>query len=154
MSMEIERKFLVRGDAWRTLGEPVLIRQGYLSSQPERVVRVRIEGTRAMLTIKGKAQGIRRSEWEYEIPLEEAGTMLDALCERPLIEKTRTRITYQGMVWEVDAFLGDNEGLVVAEIELESESQAFARPDWVGLEVSADPRYFNTSLLKHPFRSW
>ncbi|WP_293781417.1 CYTH domain-containing protein [uncultured Oxalicibacterium sp.] len=154
MSTEIERKFLVQGNAWRALGEPVLIRQGYLSSQPERVVRVRIEGTRAMLTIKGKAQGISRSEWEYDIPLEEASRMLDALCERPLIEKTRTRVTHKGMVWEVDAFLGDNEGLVVAEIELESEEQAFAKPDWVGQEVSADPRYFNTSLLKHPFRNW
>lgn len=154
MSMEIERKFLVTGDAWKALGTATSIRQGYLSSHPDRVVRVRIEGDVATLTIKGKTQGISRGEWEYEIPLEEADALLGNLCERPLIEKTRTRILHAGMVWEVDTFYGDNEGLVVAEIELESEAQAFDKPEWIAAEVSSDPRYYNANLLKHPFNQW
>ncbi|MDQ7970603.1 MAG: CYTH domain-containing protein [Oxalicibacterium faecigallinarum] len=154
MSVEIERKFLVVGDAWKSLGTATTLRQGYLSSHPDRVVRVRVEGQTATLTIKGKNQGISRGEWEYDIPLEEANALLSNLCERPLIEKMRTRITHAGMVWEVDAFSGDNAGLVVAEIELESETQRFDKPDWIGAEVSDDPRYFNANLLKHPFSKW
>ena len=154
MSVEVERKFLVIGDDWKSLGAATSIRQGYLSSHRDRVVRVRVEGDVGTLTIKGKNQGISRGEWEYEIPLEEANALLNNLCERPLIEKTRTRITHAGMVWEVDAFFGDNQGLVVAEIELQSESQAFDKPAWIGAEVSDDPRYYNANLLKHPFCNW
>ncbi|MEC5159509.1 adenylate cyclase [Janthinobacterium sp. CG_23.3] len=154
MGVEIERKFLLRGDGWRALGQPVLLRQGYLSSQRERVVRVRIEGGAAMLTIKGISVGASRGEWEYPIPLADAEQLLDGLCERPLVEKYRRRITFGGMVWEVDEFLGANAGLVVAEIELESEKQAFARPDWIGAEVTDDARYFNSSLIKHPYSQW
>lgn len=154
MSVEIERKFLVVGDAWRALGTPTLIRQGYLSSHPDRVVRVRIEGERGSLTIKGRTQGITRGEWEYEIPLDEADALLNNLCERPLIEKTRTRIDSDGLTWEVDDFLGDNAGLVVAEIELQSETQTFRRPAWLGQEVSDDARYFNANLLRHPYKMW
>ncbi|WP_317204888.1 CYTH domain-containing protein [Janthinobacterium sp.] len=154
MGVEIERKFLPRGDAWRALGEPVLLRQGYLSSQRERVVRVRIEGGQATLTIKGASVGARRGEWEYPIPLADAEELLDGLCEQPLVEKYRRRIDYAGMVWEVDEFLGVNAGLVVAEIELESEEQAFEKPDWVGEEVSDDARYFNANLIKHPYSRW
>ncbi len=154
MSVEIERKFLVRGSEWRALGQGVAIRQGYLSPHPDRVVRVRIEGETATLTIKGRTRGITRSEWEYVIPLAEADQLLNDLCERPLIEKMRTHITHEGMVWEVDEFFGDNLGLVVAEIELESEEQAFSQPDWVAEEVTDDVRYFNANLLLHPYTAW
>jgi adenylate cyclase len=154
VSLEIERKFLVRGERWKTLGEGVLLRQGYLSSQPDRTVRVRIEGGSAMLTIKGRTAGATRSEWEYPIPLEDANDFLDELCEKPVIEKFRYRIHHDGMLWEVDEFLGDNAGLVVAEIELETEDQVFSRPAWVGEEVTHEARYFNANLLRHPYKTW
>lgn len=154
MSVEIERKFLVRDARWQMLGEGVIIRQGYLSSHPDRIVRVRIEGATAMLTIKGRTTGITRGEWEYPIPIEDAQQFLDTLCEKPIIEKIRTRIPYQGMIWEVDQFSGENTGLVVAEIELTAEEQEFFKPDWVGLEVTHDARYINANLLRHPFSKW
>jgi adenylate cyclase len=154
MSVEIERKFLVRGSDWKKLGQAVAIRQGYLSSDRDRIVRVRIEDAAATLTIKGRTTGITRGEWEYPIPVEDADELLNGLCERPLIEKTRTRITHDGMVWEVDEFFGDNLGLVVAEIELTSEEQTFSKPDWIGAEVTDDARYFNANLLRHPYTAW
>jgi adenylate cyclase len=154
MGIEIERKFLLASDAWRGLGQPVLLRQGYLSSARERVVRVRIEGGQAMLTIKGANVGATRGEWEYPIPLADAAELLDGLCEQPLIEKYRHRIEHAGMVWEVDEFLGANGGLVVAEIELASEDQPFEKPDWIGAEVSGDTRYYNANLIRHPFSQW
>jgi len=154
MGIEIERKFLVRGDGWKALAEGVLLRQGYLSSAPERTVRVRVEGGAAMLTIKGRSTGATRSEWEYPIPIADAQALLDALCERPLVEKKRYRIPFDGMVWEVDEFFGENAGLVVAEIELSAEGQAFSKPDWVGEEVTHDPRYFNSSLIRNPYSRW
>lgn len=154
MGVEIERKFLLRDDRWKSLGQGVLLRQGYLSSHPERVVRVRIEGASAMMTIKGRSSGARRGEWEYPIPLEDAQIFLDSLCEKPVIEKYRYRIVFDGMVWEVDEFLGENAGLVVAEIELTSEDQLFNRPEWIGNEVTDDARYFNANLLRQPFSSW
>ncbi|MEG0880849.1 MAG: CYTH domain-containing protein [Janthinobacterium sp.] len=154
MGIEIERKFLLAGDAWRGLGQSVLLRQGYLSSARERVVRVRIEGEQAMLTIKGANVGATRGEWEYPIPLADAAELLDGLCEQPLIEKVRHRIEHAGMVWEVDEFLGANAGLVVAEIELASEDQPFDKPDWIGAEVSGDARYYNANLIRHPFSQW
>lgn len=154
MGVEIERKFLLQGDAWRGLGQAVLLRQGYLSSARERVVRVRIEGEQAMLTIKGANVGATRGEWEYPIPLADAAELLDGLCEQPLIEKYRHRIEHAGMVWEVDEFLGANAGLIVAEIELASEDQPFDKPDWVGAEVSGDARYYNANLIRHPFSQW
>ena len=154
MGVEIERKFLLRGDAWKSLGQPVLLRQGYLSSHKERVVRVRIEGDGAVLTIKSSNVGASRGEWEYAIPLADAAELLDRVCEQPLIEKYRRRIGFAGNVWEVDEFLGANAGLVVAEIELTSEDQAFERPDWVGEEVTDDLRYLNSSLIKHPYSAW
>lgn len=154
MGVEIERKFLLQGEAWRGLGQAVLLRQGYLSSARERVVRVRIEGEQAMLTIKGANVGATRGEWEYPIPLADAVELLDGLCEQPLIEKVRHRIEHTGMVWEVDEFLGANAGLVVAEIELASEDQPFDKPDWVGAEVSGDARYYNANLIRHPFSQW
>jgi adenylate cyclase len=154
MGIEIERKFLLAGNDWRTLGEPVLLRQGYLSSDPARVVRVRIEGERAFLTIKGKSQGATRGEWEYPIPVAEAAELLDTLCPAPLVEKVRRRIPVGAHTWEVDEFLGANAGLVVAEIELASENEAFDKPDWIGPEVTHDARYFNSNLIRHPYSSW
>jgi adenylate cyclase len=154
MGVEIERKFLLAGEGWRALGEPVLLRQGYLSSAPERTVRVRVEGDGGVLTIKGKSVGATRSEWEYPIPLAEANELLDRLCEQPIIEKYRRRIPFGAHVWEVDEFLGANAGLVVAEIELAREDEAFARPDWVGEEVTHERRYFNSSLVRMPYASW
>jgi adenylate cyclase len=154
MGVEIERKFLLAGDAWRALGEPVLMRQGYLSLDPDRTVRVRIEGGAGTLTIKGRSQGATRGEWEYPIPLADAADLLDRLCQQPLIEKYRRRISHAGNTWEVDEFLGANAGLVVAEIELASEDQAFDKPDWIGAEVTDDRRYFNSSLIKLPFSAW
>ncbi|HEX2530494.1 MAG TPA: CYTH domain-containing protein [Burkholderiaceae bacterium] len=154
MTIEIERKFLVCTNAWKALGQGVPIRQGYLSSHPDRTVRVRVAGSLATLTIKGRTVGVSRGEWEYPIPVEDAQRFLDDLCEKPIIEKTRYRIPYQGMVWEVDEFSGDNAGLVLAEIELGTEDQVFAKPDWVGQEVSDDPRYFNANLVRHPFVKW
>jgi adenylate cyclase len=153
VGVEIERKFLPKSEEWRALGEPLLLRQGYLSSDPARVVRVRIEGDQAFMTIKGKSVGATRGEWEYPIPLGDAKELL-ALCEQPLIEKFRRKIEFAGKVWELDEFLGANLGLVVAEIELSSEDQPFERPDWIGAEVTDDPRYFNSALARHPFSSW
>lgn len=154
MGLEIERKFLVQGDAWKALGEPVFFRQGYLSSQKERTVRVRIEGDRAVITIKGKSVGAVRGEWEYPIPVQDAAELLDGLCEQPLIEKYRRKIAVGAHVWEVDEFLGANAGLVVAEIELRAEDEAFDQPEWVADEVTDDARYYNSNLVRHPFSNW
>lgn len=154
MGKEIERKFLVVGDAWRSLGPGTLMQQGYLSTDLERVVRVRLEGNDASMTIKGQAVGATRGEWEYTIPKQDAEEILAQLCLRPLIEKTRYRIKHEGMLWEVDEFLGDNEGLVVAEIELTAEDQPFAKPAWVGEEVTGDARYYNANLLMRPYSAW
>ena len=154
MGQEIERKFLVKGDAWRSLGTATRYRQGYLSTVKERTVRVRTIADKAYLTIKGVSEGIARAEFEYEIPVEDATALLDGLCERPLIEKDRRKIPYRGHTWEVDEFFGDNAGLVVAEVELQSEDQTFETPEWIGVEVSDDPRYFNASLIANPYRMW
>jgi adenylate cyclase len=117
-------------------------------------VRVRTEGGRAFLSVKGETRGATRAEYEYAIPLADAERMLDALCERPLIEKRRYRIEHSGLVFEVDEFLGENAGLVVAEVELEREDQALDLPAWVGREVTGDPRYFNSNLVRRPYRAW
>jgi adenylate cyclase len=154
MGVEIERKFLVTGDAWRALGEPALLRQGYLSTDPARTVRVRIENGQGVLTIKGKNSGATRGEWEYPIPVDEAAELLDTLCPAPLVEKHRTRVTVGNHVWEVDEFLGANAGLLVAEIELAAEDEIFLLPDWVGAEVTGEQRYYNSSLIKQPFTLW
>ncbi len=153
MGKEIERKYLVEGMDWRRLAEGVLYRQGYLSSAPQRNVRVRIAGDKATLTIKGPPKGMGRPEFEYEIPMADAREMLE-LCERPLIEKQRYRIAHDGMTWEVDEFSGENQGLVVAEIELQSEQQEFTKPTWIGREVTQDPRYLNANLIRRPFKDW
>ena len=154
MGLEIERKFLVTGTAWRVLAAGVLTRQGYLSSAAERTVRVRIAGDQGFLTVKGKSRGLSRAEFEYAIPVEDAAAMLDGLCEKPLIEKTRYLVPFGAHTWEVDEFHGANAGLVVAEVELASADDEPALPPWVGREVSLDPRYFNANLVKSPFTTW
>lgn len=152
MAIEIERKFLVVGDDWRD-APAVFYSQGYLNRDKARTVRVRIAGEEAFLTIKGTSVGASRAEFEYPIPVWDARELLD-MCEQPLIEKNRRKILHEGFIWEVDEFLGENLGLVVAEIELPREDAGFSQPDWVGKEVTGDTRYFNSNLSLNPFRSW
>lgn len=154
MGKEIERKFLIKGDAWRAMAQGTHYRQGYLNSIKERTVRVRTVGDKAFLTIKGITVGATRAEYEYEIPFTDCNFLLDNLAEKPIIDKKRYKIPQGKFTWEVDEFFGDNQGLIVAEIELESEDEAFAKPDWIGDEVTGDPRYFNSNLIKHPFTKW
>ena len=154
MANEIERKFLVIGDEWKSLAVGVTYRQGYLSTVKERTVRVRTAGDRGTLTIKGITRGVSRLEFEYDIPAADANRMLDDLCERPLIEKTRYTIREGPLTWEIDEFTGDNRGLVVAEVELSAPDQPLDRPPWIGDEISDDPRYFNANLVGHPYSSW
>ena len=154
MATEIERKFLIKGEAWRALAEGTMYRQGYLNSAKERTVRVRTVGDKAFLTIKGITVGATRAEYEYEIPFADCNALLDDLAEKPLIEKKRYKIRQGEFTWEIDEFFGDNQGLIVAEIELTSEDQQFGKPDWIGEEVTGDPRYFNSNLIKHPFTRW
>jgi CYTH domain-containing protein len=154
MGLEIERKFLVTGTAWKTLATGVFTRQGFLSTAAERTVRVRIAGDEGFLTVKGKSQGISRAEFEYAIPVEDAAAMLDGLCEKPLIEKTRYRVPFGAHTWEVDEFHGANAGLVVAEVEQKSPDEEPTLPSWVGREVSSDARYYNANLVKRPFTTW
>jgi adenylate cyclase len=154
MAQEIERKFIVDAKKWRRPPDGVRYRQGYLSTVKERTVRIRTAGDRGFLTIKGANVGAVRAEYEYEIPLADANEMLDRLCERPLIEKTRYRVPHDGMVWEVDEFDGANRGLITAEVELKREDQAVSIPDWAGREVTRDPRYFNANLVAHPYSEW
>jgi adenylate cyclase len=153
MGIEIERKFLVKSDGWRAGAEGANYRQGYLSRETGRTVRVRIAGEKAMLTVKGAASGNSRAEFEYGIPVADAVQLL-AMCDGPLIEKTRYRVPHAGLVWEIDEFAGENAGLIVAEVELTSEDQAVSLPDWAGEEVSADHRYANSSLSVNPYSQW
>ena len=151
---EIERKFLVLGEDWRGLSNGVYIRQGYLCCDENSTVRVRQFGDEGFLTVKGRTIGITRTEYEYEIPIDETEYMLTNLCQKPLIEKHRYHIPFRGLVWEVDEFHGSNQGLVIAEIELISEDQKIQKPFWVGSEVSLDLRYTNSNLAKTPYQTW
>lgn len=153
MGVEIERKFLVCNEDWRSLGIPVQYAQGYLAADGVRTVRIRIAGNDGFLTIKGASAGISRLEYEYAIPASDALEML-RLCTIPVITKYRTKIPYKGKIWEVDEFEGENEGLIMAEIELASEDESFDIPPWIGLEVTGDLRYFNSQLSVNPFRNW
>ena len=155
MATEIERKFLVENDGWRAQADAgTRFRQGYLAGSAKGSIRVRIEGERANLNIKSATLGVRRQEYEYAIPLADAQEMLDTLCEKPLIEKTRYHQHYGGRLWEIDVFEGDNAGLVVAEVELEAEEAPIDLPEWAGREVSHEPRYYNVSLVTHPYKDW
>ena len=155
MPIEIERKFLLADERWR---EQVVrssrIRQGYMGKADKASVRIRIQGASANINIKSATLNMRRQEYEYGIPLNEAEEMLDTLCNQPQIDKTRFIVEHQGHTWEIDEFYGDNEGLLVAEVELDSEEEAFSRPEWLGEEVTEDPRYYNVNLIKHPFNNW
>jgi len=153
MGKEIERKFLVAKDTWRK-GNGTKYCQGYLNSAKERTVRVRTIKNKGYLTIKGITIDASRLEFEYEIPIKEADEMLHKLCEKPLIEKNRYKIEHGDLVWEIDEFFGKNEGLVVAEVELQSVNQKIERPEWLGEEVTGDPRYFNSNLIQNPFTKW
>jgi adenylate cyclase len=152
MAFEIERKFLVTNYLWRNT-PGVYFCQGYLSRAKERTVRVRVAGERGFLTIKGSNKGATRAEYDYGIPADDARELL-GLCDGPLIEKNRRALEYEGHMWEIDEFLGENAGLIVAEIELDSEDESFIKPDWVGEEVTHDARYYNSNLVTHPYASW
>jgi adenylate cyclase len=155
MGTEIERKFLVMGNGYKKNAKSSkTYRQGYFSTALKHTVRVRTAGKKGYITVKGKKIGITRLEFEYEIPFADAEVMLDSLCERPLIEKIRHIIHFDGLIWEVDEYLGENKGLVVAEVELENEYQSYAIPSWLGKEVSDDNRYANSSLVRNPYRLW
>lgn len=155
MGQEIERKFLIRDDTWRSAAmRSIRMRQGYLSDGMESSVRVRIENERAFLNIKSSKDGIHRHEFQYEIPLDDATLLLDEIALRPLIEKTRHEVPAGEHLWEIDVFEGENAGLEVAEIELASADEAFERPSWLGREVSDDLRYYNVSLRKEPYVTW
>ena len=154
MGQEIERKFLVNETLWRAV-QPAgtEYRQGYIVNSKTKTVRVRIAGEQGYLTIKGATQGATRAEFEHKIPLDDARGLL-TLCEGPLIEKTRYKLEFDGLLWEVDEFSGDNAGLIMAELELDSEDQPFQKPDWVGREVTDDPRYYNANLVNNPYSRW
>jgi len=154
MGIEIEHKFLVSGDGWRQAATTQThFSQGYLSRDPARTVRVRIAGDAAFLTIKGATRGTARAEFEYAIPVADARQLL-AMSDGPVVEKIRHLCPHEGMTWEVDEFLGANAGLVLAEIELDAEGQVFARPAWLGAEVTGDARYVNANLAVKPFTTW
>ena len=154
MGIEIERKYLVKGAAWKKDAKGQFYQQGYLSSHPERTVRVRRAEDKGYLTIKGKSSGASRAEYEYEIPLPDAIELLRDLCEQPILDKFRYRIAYEGLVWEVDEFQGENSGLVVAEVEVADEHQDLVLPAWVDREVTTESNYYNSQLVKHPFSKW
>ncbi len=156
MGKEIERKYLVGHDGWRKeTSQGVRMRQGYLSNTNGFCsIRVRIQGDQALLNIKSATLGVSRLEFDYPIPVSDAEQILDHLCVRPLIEKTRYFLEHAGHVWEIDVFEGDNEGLIVAEIELEDPDEPFELPDWAGKEVSDDPRYYNVCLVNNPYKNW
>lgn len=152
MPLEIERKFLVQGSDWKT-STGKRYTQGYLNLDKERTVRVRLAGQQALLTIKGITTGASRSEFEYQIPTDDAEDLLK-MCEGKIIAKIRHTVFHHGTKWEIDEFLGDNEGLIIAEVELDSEDQAFEKPHWLGEDVTDDPRYFNSNLAVNPFCQW
>lgn len=155
MATEIERKFLLRNDSWRAeADEGVTIRQGYLAGSEKSSIRVRVQDDKANINIKSATLDVTRHEYEYPIPLKDANELLNLMSEGPLVEKTRYYVHHGKRHWEIDVFSGDNEGLIVAEIELNNKDEAFERPDWLGEEVSDDPRYYNVCLVRHPYKDW
>jgi CYTH domain-containing protein len=154
MPVEIERKFLVKNKDYKDLAKGILYKQGYLSIDKQRTIRVRIIDKKAYLTIKGKSNGIENIEYEYEIDFNEGKEILEKLCLKPLIEKYRYKITFKNKIWEVDEFKGLNDGLIIAEIELSNSDEYFEKPEWLGKEVSLDFRYKNSNLMKNPYTKW
>jgi CYTH domain-containing protein len=136
------------------MAEGRLYRQGYLSLQHQSIVRVRVANNKGYITVKGAVSGIEKKEYEYEIPVTDANEMIDTLCNKPIIEKYRYTLLYKGFTWEIDEFMGENEGLVLAEIELQRPDQKFKIPDWIGEEVTSDMRYYNSNLVNHPYSKW
>lgn len=153
MAKEIERKFLIDAEKWAKQGNPVEMCQGYLAINGDKIIRVRIAGNNAFITIKGNLQGISRDEFEYEIPVDDARQLMN-LCEGNPVEKTRYNYLFAGKMWEIDLFHGANNGLIVAEIELNSEDEPFEKPSWIGEEVSTDSKYYNFNLSQNPFTNW
>lgn len=155
MALEIERKYLVNKEQWNAVEKPPgnLLRQGYLLTDPDKTIRVRVTDSKGYLTIKGLSVGIARPEFEYEIPRDEAQQLLDNFSVSDL-QKIRYEIAFKGKVWEVDEFLGANAGLIVAEIELDSEAEQFELPAWIDREVSDEEKYYNSNLSVHPFTTW
>ncbi len=155
MAIEIEHKFLLSSDDWRKyVSHSVKYRQGYLSSQATSSIRIRISNDEAWLNIKSATVGTHRHEYEYPIPMADASEILKNLCRKPLIEKTRHFVTENNHLWEIDEFEGDNQGLIVAEIELDTIGQSFSKPLWLGREVTDDLRYYNNNLASHPYSEW
>ncbi len=155
MGIEIERKYLVTNDNWQQNADAgIYMIQGYMSSNDKSSVRIRVNDETANLNIKSKTIGAQRSEFDYAIPVAEAMEMLETLCNKPFIEKTRYHVKFQAHTWEIDVFAGENQGLIVAELELNSIDESFALPDWLGKEVTDDPRYYNICLVSHPYKDW
>ncbi len=154
MAIEIEKKFLLKYLPKESLSNPVFISQGYLLNKKETVVRIRLADKKAFMTIKGLTTNSARKEYEYSLPYDDAKEMIDLFCKEGLVEKKRYKIAHKGFIWEIDQFSGNNTGLVVAEIELEHIDQLFEKPDWVGSEVTQDPRYYNSNLIQNPYSTW
>lgn len=154
MALEIERKFLVISDQWRTMAKPVLYCQGYLTTDPDRTVRVRIAGDQATMTIKGRSTDGVCAEYEFAIDPQMAQSILNTLAIRPFIKKYRSRIAIGNIVWEVDEFLEENSGLILAEVELSDRNQVISLPNWIGQEVTGDKRFFNSALISNPYANW
>ena len=154
MKKEIERKFIVLDNTYKSLGAPKYCIQGYIQSTNKPLIRIRIIDNQSFLTIKSNLGGITRLEYEYQIPNEDAKKLLESFCEKSIVEKNRYFIDYKSTLWEVDEFLNDNDGLVIAEVELNSENQPYAKPDWIGQEVSTDKKYYNCNLATHPYKKW
>ncbi|KZL48403.1 adenylate cyclase [Nodularia spumigena CENA596] len=154
MAQEIERKYLLKEDSWRKIAQGSVYCQGYIATKDKVTVRVRIVGQQGYLTIKGPSVECSRLEFEYPIPVEDAQEMLNTLCQKPLIEKIRYKVEWDGLIWEIDEFDGLNKGLILAEVELSDPNQQISLPPWIGEEVSHDPRYFNSYLVTNPFSQW
>ncbi|MCK5121024.1 MAG: CYTH domain-containing protein [Methylococcales bacterium] len=155
MALEIEHKFLIKNNNWqKNISQSSEYKQGYLVSDKKRSIRVRISDNKAWLNIKSATTGTHRQEYEYEIPLDEGKEILNTLCEKPLIEKTRHLVAYKQHTWEIDVFSGENSGLIVAEIVLSQVGEAFEKPEWIAEEVTEDLRYYNNRLCKHPYKNW
>ena len=154
MAIEIERKFIVLNSQYKVLAVPHTIKQGYICSEKERVVRIRTYDNKGFITLKTASIGFARKEFEYSIPLDEAQAMLEELCLQPIITKTRWVMNFEGHIWEIDEFHDENTGLVMAEIELEHSDETFLKPEFIGQEVTDDPRYYNARLFSTPYKKW
>lgn len=154
MAVEIEKKFLLNHFPESLLKNPVYISQGYIPHSREGVIRIRIFGDQGFITFKSRTVNAARLEFEYPVPADDAKQMMDLFCLKPVIEKNRFHYDFKGFTWEIDCFTGDNQGLIVAEIELSHVDQPFEKPDWIGKEVTGDPRFFNSNLVNHPYNTW